>query len=100
MHSVGNNDSLVQLSYEACHVPYRCAVMVSIDCGAEHAFGNNDSLVHELGNALWPDLAQEYITHCMKPDQAHMTDDASQLRSLLDHFSTAEEFENAAVQLL
>lgn len=48
---------------------------------------------------LWPDLAQEYITHCMKPDQARMTD-ASQLRSLLDHFSTAEEFENAAVQLL
>ena len=67
---------------------------------AEHGFGNNDSLVHELGSVLWPDLAQDYVTHCMKPNQARMTDDASKLRSLLDHFSIAEEFENAAVQLL
>lgn len=67
---------------------------------AEHAFGNNDSLVHELGSVLWPDLAQDYVTHCMKPNQARMTDDASQLRSLLDHFSTADEFESAAMQLL
>ena len=66
---------------------------------AEHAFSNNDSLAHELGRVLWPDLAQEYIRHCLKPDQAHMAD-ASQLRTLLDHFSAAEEFETAAIQLL
>ena len=72
---------------------------IGVWCSAEHAFGNNEGLVQQLGSVLWPDLAQEYITHCMKPEQALLTD-ASQLRSLLDHFTTAKEFESAAVQLL
>lgn len=81
-------------------VLYDCAVLTLIGCDAEHAFGNNEDQVHELGTVLWPQLAQEYITHCMKPDQARMTDGTSQLRDLLGHFSTAEQFESAAVQLL
>ncbi|KAL3153383.1 hypothetical protein ABBQ38_011722 [Trebouxia sp. C0009 RCD-2024] len=75
------------------------AVLQCLQVLKEHAFGNNDSLVCQLGSVLWPDLAQEYITHCMKPSQALLAD-ASQLRNMLDHFSTAEEFETAAVQLL
>ena len=55
--------------------------------------------MHELGAVLWPDLAEQYIQHCMKPDQSQMTD-ASQLRRLLDHFKVAEDFEAAAVKLL
>ena len=66
---------------------------------AEHAFGNNGGLVHELGSALWPQLAQAYIQNCMKPDQAQLAD-ASQLRDLLKHFKTAENFESSAVKLL
>ena len=81
-----------------CHTDVLCSK--GIGCGAEHAFGNNGSLVQELGTELWPGLAQEYIMHCMKPVGAGMSDDASLLRSLLDHFRTAEEFESAAMQLL
>ncbi|KAL0042877.1 hypothetical protein WJX79_002164, partial [Trebouxia sp. C0005] len=65
----------------------------------QHAFGNNEQMVHELGSALWPDLAQAYVECCMKPDQDQFTD-AALLRNLLDHFKTAEQFETAAVRLL
>ncbi|DBA76382.1 TPA: hypothetical protein ACH3X1_010090 [Trebouxia sp. C0004] len=65
----------------------------------QHAFSNNQEMVHELGSALWPKLAQEYVDCCMKPDQDQLTD-AALLRNLLDHFKTAEQFETAAVQLL
>lgn len=82
---------------ERCSV--ESAVLQCLQVLKQHAFGNNDSLVCQLGSMLWPDLAQEYITHCMKPSQALLAD-ASQLRNMLDHFSTAEEFETAAVQLL
>jgi len=73
---------------------FHCSV-----CLAEHAFGNNEEMVYELGLALWPELAQEYVECCMKPDQDQFTD-AALLRNLLDHFKTAEQFETAAVQLL
>ena len=56
-------------------------------------------MVHEFGSVLWPELAQQYVASCMKPDQAQMAD-AARLHDLLKHFSTAEDFETAAVKLL
>jgi len=80
----------------ACHA--HDASGTSLHCSvylAEHAFGNNEEMVRELGSALWPKLAQAYVDCCMKPDQDQFTDAA-----LLHHFKTAEQFETAAVQLL
>ncbi len=72
----------------------------SICCAhAEHAFGNNEEIIHELGSVLWPQLAQGYVECCMKPDQDQFTD-AALPRHPLDHFKTAEQFETAAVRLL
>ena len=55
--------------------------------------------MHEFGSVLWPELAQEYVQCCMKPDQDQFKDNA-QLHNSLDHFKTAEQFEEAAAQLL
>jgi len=85
---------LLYMPHDASSTSLHCSV-----CFAEHAFGNNEEMVHELGSALWPKLAQAYVDCCMKPDQDQFTD-AALLRNLLDHFKTAEQFETAAVQLL